>query len=95
MGWLIALLVLVILAILPLGASIIYDAGGPLVRVLIGPFALKVYPVKKKDKPKTEKKTEKKKQPQEKPAEEKKNPEEYIDNASLDALLNAASGEIK
>lgn len=28
-------------------------------------------------------------------AEEKKNPEEYIDNASLDALLNAASGEIK
>ena len=29
------------------------------------------------------------------PAEEKKNPEEYIDNASLDALLNAASGEIK
>ena len=29
------------------------------------------------------------------PAEEKKNPEEYIDNASLDALLDAASGEIK
>lgn len=29
------------------------------------------------------------------PAEGKKNPEEYIDNASLDALLNAASGEIK
>ena len=28
-------------------------------------------------------------------AEEKKNPEEYIDNASLDALLDAASGEIK
>ena len=27
--------------------------------------------------------------------EEKKNPEEYIDNASLDALLDAASGEIK
>lgn len=26
---------------------------------------------------------------------QKKNPEEYIDNASLDALLNAASGEIK
>ena len=29
------------------------------------------------------------------PAEGKKNPEEYIDNASLDALLDAASGEIK
>lgn len=27
--------------------------------------------------------------------QQKKNPEEYIDNASLDALLNAASGEIK
>ena len=72
MGWLIALLVLIILAILPLGASIIYDAGGPLVRILVGPFALKVYPVKKKDKPKKEKKTVQKKQPQEKPKQGEK-----------------------
>ena len=72
MGWLIALLVLVVLAILPLGASIIYDAGGPLVRILVGPFALKVYPVKKKEKPKKEKKTVQKKQPQDKPKPEEK-----------------------
>ena len=71
MGWLIALLVLVVLAILPLGASIVYDANGPLIRVLIGPFRVQVYPLKKKkEKPKTEKKPAKKKT-EPKPAAEK------------------------
>ena len=34
MGWLITLLILTALAILPLGASIIYDEDGAVVRVI-------------------------------------------------------------
>lgn len=58
-GWLIALAVIVVLAILPLGASVIYNEKGPLVRIIAGPVKIKVYPMKKKapkDKPKEEKK---------------------------------------
>ena len=58
MGWLIALAVLVLLAILPLGASVLYDEDGPRVRVVAGPLKLQVFPLKKKpkkNKPKTEK----------------------------------------
>lgn len=50
MGWLIFLLILFLLAILPLGASVSYDADGPLVRILAGPIGIKVFPRKKKDK---------------------------------------------
>ena len=74
MGWLIVLLVLVILSILPVGVGVIYDAGGPLVRLLLGPVVVRIYPSKKKkEKPKTEKKKAKKKtETKTKPAEEKK-----------------------
>lgn len=51
MGWLIALAVIVLLAVLPLGASVRYDSGGVLVRVIAGPVRLTVFPMKKKDKP--------------------------------------------
>ena len=37
MGWLITLLILTALASLPLGASIIYDEDGAVVRVIVGP----------------------------------------------------------
>ena len=47
-GWLIALGVLVLLAILPLGVSVLYNADGPLVRVILGPGKLTVYPRKPK-----------------------------------------------
>lgn len=60
MGWLIALAVIAVLAILPLGVSARYDDRGPLVRLIAGPLRLRLYPrEKKKDKPKakTEKKT--------------------------------------
>ena len=70
MGWLIALGIVVVLAILPLGASVIYDQSGPLVRIIAGPLKIQVYPMKKKakqDKPKKEKK-----QPKEKPAQKGK-----------------------
>ncbi len=64
MGWLIALAVLVLLAVLPLGVSALYDSDGPVVRIIAGPLKLKVFPTKKKQKPKKEKK---KKEPEKKP----------------------------
>lgn len=60
MGWLITLLILTALAILPLGASIIYDEDGAVVRVIAGPVKIKVFPLPKKDK-KPEKKPQKEK----------------------------------
>jgi len=75
-GWLIALGILILLAILPLGVSVIYNEDGPLVRVIAGFIRLKVFPLKKKEKkPKKEKKknkaknagkTKKKKEPSKK-----------------------------
>ena len=61
MGCLIALGIVVVLAILPLGASVIYDKSGPLVRIIAGPLKIQVFPLKKRakqDKPKKEKKQE-------------------------------------
>lgn len=49
-GWLIALGVLLLLAILPIGVSAVYNAEGPLVRVILGPVRWTVYPEKKKQK---------------------------------------------
>ena len=67
MGWLIALAVLILLAILPLGASVLYDEDGPRVRIVAGPLKLQVFPLKKKpkknktkaEKPKKDKKPKK------------------------------------
>lgn len=50
MGWLIALAVVVLLAMLPLGVSARYDDGGTRVRILAGPVRLTVYPMKKREK---------------------------------------------
>lgn len=50
MGWLIALAIIVLLGILPLGVSAKYDSGGPLVRLIAGPFRIVVFPSKKKEK---------------------------------------------
>ena len=58
MGWIVLLAVLVLLAILPLGASVLYDAEGARVRIVAGPLKIQVFPMKKKpkkDKPKKEK----------------------------------------
>ena len=54
MGWLITLGILILLGILPLGASVKYDADGPLVKVIAGPIRITVFPREKK--PKKEKK---------------------------------------
>lgn len=81
MGWWIALAVLVLLAAMPLGVSVVYDADGPLIKVIAGFIRLKIFPAKKKkEKPKKEKKknskaSKKKKETAEdtqKPAEDSK-----------------------
>ena len=61
MGWWITLGVLTLLAILPLGVRVSYDGDGPLVKVVLGPIRVTVYPRSgKKEKPpkETEKKQE-------------------------------------
>ena len=59
MGWLITFGILVLLAVLPLGAFIRYDADGLRVRFVLGPVKLTVYPRPKKEK-KEKKEPEKK-----------------------------------
>ena len=63
MGWLIALGILVLLAVMPLGASLRYSSQGVQVKLILGLLQILVYPGKKK--PQKEKKP--KKQPKEKP----------------------------
>lgn len=62
MGWLLTLGILTLLAILPLGVSVKYDADGPVVKVIIGPLKITLFP-----RPKKEKKPKKKKE--DKPSE--------------------------
>lgn len=59
MGWLIALAVIVLLALLPLGVSAKYDSDGPRVRIIAGPVRLTVFPRKKKTKKEKPPKAEK------------------------------------
>ena len=61
MGWWITLGVLFLLAVLPLGVSVKYNADGPRVRVILGPIKFTVFPL-----PKKEKKEKKKKEPKQK-----------------------------
>ena len=65
MGWIITLGILVLLAILPLGASVKYDAEGPLVKLIAGPVKITLFPrakkPKKDKKPKAATKDQKKK----------------------------------
>ena len=50
MGWLITGGILLMLAMLPLGVRIKYDEDGPLVKLILGPLKLTVYPLPKKEK---------------------------------------------
>lgn len=62
MGWIIALGILTLLAILPLGVSVRYDSDGANVRLIAGPLKITLFPKpKKEEKPKKEKKNKKKK----------------------------------
>lgn len=73
MGWLIALGVLALIAIAPIGVSAFYDEAGPRVSIIAGPARIKVFPAAKKEKKeKPEKKKEPKKPAEKKPVEKKK-----------------------
>lgn len=63
MGWLIALAILILLAIIPLGVTARYNADGFILDLLIGPFRKGILPGKEKDskEKKKEKKSEQKK----------------------------------
>lgn len=56
MGWLIALGIVILLAVLPLGVRIRYNSDGLLVRLILGPGKITVFPMPKKKK-KEDKKT--------------------------------------
>lgn len=72
MGWLITFGILFLLAILPLGASVKYNADGPLVRIIAGPIRFTVFPMKKKEKKPKKEKPKKEKKPKPEPAAEDK-----------------------
>jgi len=76
MGWWITLGVLVLLAVLPLGVSVKYNADGPLVRVIAGPIKFTVFPLPKKEKKEKKKKDPKKetKEPQQQAPQNPKPP---------------------
>ena len=61
MGWLIALGVLTLIAILPIGVSAYYDVDGARAYAIIGPVKILLFPAPKKEKKEKKVKTEKKK----------------------------------
>ena len=72
MGWLITFAILFLLAILPLGASVLYDSEGVSVRIVAGPVKIQVFPLKKKTKKKKPKKDKPKKERKKKQSGEEK-----------------------
>lgn len=63
MGWLIALGILVLLALLPVGVDARYDGSGAQVTVLAGPVRMRLYPAPSKKKKEKPPKKEKHKEP--------------------------------
>ena len=63
MGWIIAAVLIVLLLILPVGISVIYNADGALVRLVAGPVRFQLFPGKKQDPDKPKKPKEKKEKP--------------------------------
>lgn len=59
MGWLITFGILALLAMLPLGAKVVYDAAGFALDIIAGPVRIPILP-KKKDAPKKKKKKKEK-----------------------------------
>ena len=60
MGWLIALGILALLAILPLGIAVDYDSKGLFLDLIAGPIRIPVLPLRKKEKKQTDKKKKEK-----------------------------------
>ena len=89
MGWYITLAILFLLAILPLGASVLYDEDGPRVRIVAGPLKIQVFPMKKKpkkDKPKKEKPKKEQKKPAQAGEEQKPFPKPKTGGSWTDFL---------
>jgi hypothetical protein len=63
MGWIITLGILVLLAILPLGAAVRYNADGVSLKVIAGPIRIPILPAPQKD-PDAEKAKKEKKKPE-------------------------------
>ena len=71
MGLWITLGIFTLLAILPLGVRVLYDAEGPLVKIVLGPIKLTVFPrPRKEEKPQKEKKQEPKQEAKQESKEE-------------------------
>ena len=49
MGWIITLGILILLAILPLGAALRYNSEGLSLKVIAGPIRIPILPARKKD----------------------------------------------
>ena len=92
MGWLIALGILTALAILPLGVSAQYDSGGALVRLILGPVKLILYP-RPHSPPKKEKKPKEKKQ--EEKTSEKETQEVFVPVKKKEASGDPQGGDWK
>ena len=71
MGWWITLGILFLLAILPLGVRVHYNANGALVQIILGPVKLTVVPSKKKPEKENKDKKEKPKKKKSKKAADK------------------------
>ena len=65
MGWLITFGIIFLLAVLPLGVRICYNSEGLLIRLILGPIKLTVFPTTKKQK---KEKKPKKQKPESKPS---------------------------
>ena len=86
MGWLIALGILVLIAILPVGASVEYDSNGFRAAVIAGFFHIPVFPVKKKEKKAKKVKKKKPAKPKETKKVEKSEPKQKKGGSLLDFL---------
>ena len=79
MGWLIAAGIFLLLAVLPLGISAVYDDAGSLLMAIAGPLRIKLYPSKGKKKEKKAKAEKKKKSSVAAPGGKKKKGGSYRD----------------
>lgn len=86
MGWLIALGILVLIAILPVGASVEYDSNGFRAAVIAGFIHIPVFPVKKKEKKAKKVKKKKPAKPKETKKVEKSEPKQKKGGSLLDFL---------
>ncbi len=87
MGWLIALGILIVLALLPIGVSVKYNEDGFFLRCLVGWIPISILGGKEKEKPKKEKKQKKKKKKEKAKGSSDKKPEKEKKGGSVTDFL--------